>query len=141
MNRGMRLHCVVIASWSSLARWIATERSPGESKPVDVRGQFEGWRKRSGLGRRVLPRVSRADEMGAPALLEQCRSWAGGAFTGRQLPTPEMPGSAANCIGLREVEHLPPVLRGVRLVLMSRRVWQPEGIRINSSTACDANYA
>jgi hypothetical protein len=111
MNRGMRLHCVVIASWSSLARWIATERSPGESKPVDVRGQFEGWRKRSGLGRRVLPRVSRADEMGAPALLEQCRSWAGG------------------------------VLRDVRLVLMSRRVWQPEGIRINSSTACDANYA
>jgi len=39
-----------------------------------------------------------------------------GAFTGRQLPTPEMPrigGHTAS--GLRDVEHLPPVLRGVQL--------------------------
>src|SRR6185437_4961205 len=56
---------------TSLARWIASERSATlEGEPVDLHGPFEGRRTRSCLGRRGLPRVSRADQVGAAVLFE-----------------------------------------------------------------------
>src|SRR4029077_8793432 len=54
---------------TSLAWWIASERSATlKGEPVDLHGRFEGRRTRSCLGRRGLPRVSRADQVGATVL-------------------------------------------------------------------------
>jgi len=75
---------------TSLAWWIASERSATlEGEPVDLHGPFEGRRTRSCLGRRGLPRVSRADQVGAAVLFEAMPilGWRV-HFTRRQLMMP-----------------------------------------------------
>jgi hypothetical protein len=75
---------------TSLAWWIASERSAMlKGEPVDLHGPFEGRRTRSCLGRRGLPRVSRADQVGAAVLFEAMPilGWRV-HFTRRQLMMP-----------------------------------------------------